>query len=207
MSIRHALLALLSEGPKYGLQLRQEFETRTGEVWPHLLKRFPGIGEITAVDISSGMHRLAMERLHAHRSQKIAFIEDDLFSSNLPDSSADFIVSTFGLKTFNPEQHAKLARLVARCLKPGGVFSMIEASDPKGWWLRSLYLFYLKFFLPLIERFFLKGAQDFSMIGIYSVNFGDASGLAAMLRDQGLAVEYKRLFFGCATAVAGRKPG
>jgi DNA-binding PadR family transcriptional regulator len=34
MSVRHALLALLSDGPKYGLQLRQEFEVRTGEVWP-----------------------------------------------------------------------------------------------------------------------------------------------------------------------------
>jgi DNA-binding PadR family transcriptional regulator len=34
VTIRHALLALLSEGPKYGLQLRQEFETRTGEIWP-----------------------------------------------------------------------------------------------------------------------------------------------------------------------------
>jgi len=34
VSVRHALLALLSEGPKYGLQLRQEFESRTGEVWP-----------------------------------------------------------------------------------------------------------------------------------------------------------------------------
>ncbi len=34
MSVRYALLALLSEGPKYGLQLRQEFEARTGEVWP-----------------------------------------------------------------------------------------------------------------------------------------------------------------------------
>ena len=34
MSVRHAMLALLSEGPKYGLQLRQEFEARTGEVWP-----------------------------------------------------------------------------------------------------------------------------------------------------------------------------
>jgi DNA-binding PadR family transcriptional regulator len=34
MSIRHALLALLTEGPKYGLQLRDEFEQRTGEVWP-----------------------------------------------------------------------------------------------------------------------------------------------------------------------------
>jgi DNA-binding PadR family transcriptional regulator len=34
MSVRHAMLALLSEGPKYGLQLREEFENRTGEVWP-----------------------------------------------------------------------------------------------------------------------------------------------------------------------------
>jgi DNA-binding PadR family transcriptional regulator len=34
VSVRHALLALLTEGPKYGLQLRQEFEARTGEVWP-----------------------------------------------------------------------------------------------------------------------------------------------------------------------------
>ncbi len=34
MSVRHALLALLSEGPKYGLQLREEFEDRTGDVWP-----------------------------------------------------------------------------------------------------------------------------------------------------------------------------
>ncbi len=34
MSVRHALLALLSEGPKYGLQLKEEFEAGTGEVWP-----------------------------------------------------------------------------------------------------------------------------------------------------------------------------
>jgi DNA-binding PadR family transcriptional regulator len=34
MSVRYALLALLSEGPKYGLKLRQQFEEQTGEVWP-----------------------------------------------------------------------------------------------------------------------------------------------------------------------------
>jgi DNA-binding PadR family transcriptional regulator len=34
MSVPHALLALLSEGPSYGLQLRQAFEARTGDVWP-----------------------------------------------------------------------------------------------------------------------------------------------------------------------------
>ena len=34
MSVPHALLALLSEGSKYGLRLQNEFEARTGEVWP-----------------------------------------------------------------------------------------------------------------------------------------------------------------------------
>jgi len=34
MSVPHALLALLSDGPKYGLRLQNEFESRTGEVWP-----------------------------------------------------------------------------------------------------------------------------------------------------------------------------
>jgi DNA-binding PadR family transcriptional regulator len=34
VSVPYALLALLSEGPKYGLRLQGEFESRTGEVWP-----------------------------------------------------------------------------------------------------------------------------------------------------------------------------
>jgi DNA-binding PadR family transcriptional regulator len=34
MSVPYALLALLHEGPKYGLLLQNEFEARTGEVWP-----------------------------------------------------------------------------------------------------------------------------------------------------------------------------
>ena len=34
MSVPHALLALLSEGSRYGLRLQNEFESRTGEVWP-----------------------------------------------------------------------------------------------------------------------------------------------------------------------------
>src|SRR5215510_10061336 len=34
MIVRHALLALLTEGPKYGFQLAQEFAAGTGELWP-----------------------------------------------------------------------------------------------------------------------------------------------------------------------------
>jgi DNA-binding PadR family transcriptional regulator len=34
VSVPHALLALLSAGPKHGLRLQNEFEARTGELWP-----------------------------------------------------------------------------------------------------------------------------------------------------------------------------
>ncbi|WP_300681976.1 PadR family transcriptional regulator [Nocardioides sp.] len=34
MSVRNGLLALLSEQPMYGAQLRAEFERRTGDTWP-----------------------------------------------------------------------------------------------------------------------------------------------------------------------------
>jgi DNA-binding PadR family transcriptional regulator len=34
VSVPHALLALLSDGPKHGLWLHDEFVSRTGEVWP-----------------------------------------------------------------------------------------------------------------------------------------------------------------------------
>ncbi|MEO3751560.1 PadR family transcriptional regulator [Streptomyces sp. B6B3] len=34
MSIRFGLLALLNAGPRYGAQLRAEFEARTGGTWP-----------------------------------------------------------------------------------------------------------------------------------------------------------------------------
>jgi len=34
MTIRHGLLALLVEQPRYGYQLRIEFESRTGATWP-----------------------------------------------------------------------------------------------------------------------------------------------------------------------------
>jgi len=178
----------------------------TGEAWPHVLRRFPRTAAITAVDISEGMHRRAMARLHAHRAHRIAFVQDDVLQSRLAPASADFVISTFGLKTFRPAQHARLAALIARSLKPGGVFSLIEASDPKGWWLRPLYLLHLKVGLPMVERLLLRGAQDFAMIGTYSTDFGDASGFAQMLRDEGLEVEYRRYFFGCATGVCGRRP-
>lgn len=178
----------------------------TGEVWPYLLRRFPCLDRITALDISHRMHLEAVDRLHGSYAERITHIEADALKTDLQADYADLLVSTFGLKTFNADQQAILARQIARILKPGGSFALIEASDPKGWALRPIYRLYLDKVLPMIERNFLRGANDFSMIGTYTHNFGDSSQMGKALAETGLSVEIKKHFFGCATSVAGMKP-
>lgn len=177
----------------------------TGEVWRHLDRWFPG-ARITAIDLSPGMHARAVERLHALRSDRITHRTADALATPLPDRTADLVVSAFGLKTLSPAQQAQLAGEIARLLRPGGAFALIEASDPRGWALRPLYRFYLDRILPLIERLFLHGAQDFAMIGTYTQVFGSCAGFARALRDAGLIVSEQSHFFGCATSVAGIRP-
>lgn len=178
----------------------------TGEAWPHLFRAHPAIGGVAAVDLSEGMCRHAIQRLHRDRESRIDVIEADVLSADLADASADFVISTFGMKTFNRAQHRLFAQTLARVLKPGASFSIIEASDPRGWALRGLYMFYLRQVLPWVERLFLSGAQDFAMLGIYCTNFRDCSGLVEDMRAAGLDARLKRHFFGCATSVVGHKP-
>lgn len=179
--------------------------TGTGECWSYLLKRRPGIHQITAVDISTGMIERAVDRLHKSRRQNITVLNADVFKADLPAEHFDFVICVFGLKTFSPDQHRMFSKELARILKPGGVFSLIEASDPHSWMFRPLCQFYLTRCLPLVERYLLRGAQDFSMLGIYARNFRDCRQIEGFLAAEGLETEFKSYFFGCATGVVGQK--
>lgn len=178
----------------------------TGELWPHILRRHPEAQTITAIDISHQMHVHALDHLHADRRERITHLEANALETDLPNDMADAVVSTFGLKTYSPAQHIVLAQQIARILKPGGSFSLIEASNPSGWFLYPFYRMYLAGVLPQIERWFLKGAEDFAMFATYTKTFGNCDGFADALRAQGLVVTQTSHIFGSATSVQGQKP-
>jgi demethylmenaquinone methyltransferase/2-methoxy-6-polyprenyl-1,4-benzoquinol methylase len=182
-----------------------DFMSGTGGVWPDILAAYPR-ATITAVDICAQMHARAVDHMHPKMISHITHVQANALDLDLGASTADMVVSTFGLKTLDPDQQTIMAYRIARVLRGGGCFCLIEASDPKGWVLRSVYRAYLDHAFPLIERVFSHGAQDFSMIGCYTAKFGSCSHMADALRDAGLTVTFKRHFFGCATSVAGTKP-
>ena len=141
------------------------------------------------------MHEEALKRLHTGRAERITHQRANALEIDLTENSADCVVSTFGLKTFNTEQQVRIANQVWRILKPGGTFTFIEASDPVNWRLRPLYRFYFSQCLPLVERYALRGAQDFSMIGTYTENFKNCSHFAEALKAKGSGSHNLLAFF------------
>jgi len=179
--------------------------TGMGEAWAHILPKLNATGKLIAVNISPVMVQKAGAHRDKVRNHTVEIVQCDVLNNPFSANSADFIVSTFGLKTFNDSQTLALAREVNRLLKPGGAFSFVEISAPKGWLFYGLYLFYLKNIIPLIGRLFLNSADEYRMLGIYCQKFANCHKFADALRQQGLEVTDKSYFFGCASGVTGRK--
>lgn len=175
-----------------------------GELWPTIASRVGG-GSILAVDISPVMSRRARANWQDSKCQLDLRVADVL-ATPLEPNSVDVVVSSFGLKTFNPDQLARLAEVISAALRPGGVYSLIEVSVPPNCLLRSLYMFYLCRIIPLIGRLLLGNPDNYRMIGIYTEHFGSAHTTLEALQKAGLHAEYRSYFFGCATGVVGCKP-
>lgn len=176
-----------------------------GEMWPDLACFVGPEGAITAVDISPVMCEAARRHGDALACPLTIHLADAL-ACPLADESADMVYASFGLKTFSPEQCRRLADEVARILKPGGGFALVEISVPNWRLLRGPYLFYLRRVIPLLGRLMLGNPDNYRMLGIYTTRFGNCAEVQAMFQQAGLETRYRALFFGCASAIIGRRP-
>ena len=173
-----------------------------GELWRSLSKVLPASARVVGVDFSMEMARRA--RRDWPFAVEISVI--DVLSLDPSSVSADAVVSSFGLKTFDRAQQQRLAHTVAQLLKPGGVYSFLEISVPSSRPLRVLYMFYLKRVIPLVGRLFLGNPDCYRMLGVYTEGFGTAAHFAECLKVAGLEGTAVSYFFGCATGVRGIKP-
>jgi demethylmenaquinone methyltransferase/2-methoxy-6-polyprenyl-1,4-benzoquinol methylase len=177
-----------------------------GELWPAVAARVGHGGRLCAVDFSPAMCARSRSTAERLTGIDVELREEDILHNSIPDGIADVVLSTFGLKTFTREQRARLAREVARVVRPGGRLSLLEISVPPPLLLRWPYMVYIKYFVPLIGRLLLGNPDNYRLLGVYTSRFRDCSEFAAQCTDAGLRVQMRRFFFGCATAVVGEKP-
>jgi demethylmenaquinone methyltransferase/2-methoxy-6-polyprenyl-1,4-benzoquinol methylase len=177
----------------------------SGECWNYLVRRIKPGGEIISVDFSSVMCKRQKCRLARLEGADVQILHENALSVSLSDHSVDFIVSAFGLKTFNAPQLDRLAAEMFRILRAGGSCSLLEISLPTSWFLRVPYQFYINSVIPLLGRAFLKDIECYRMLGVYTRAFGSCAKVVEHFQKAGFQVVLKKHFFGCASSIIARK--
>lgn len=176
-----------------------------GECWQAVAPKIGGKGRIIGIDFSQGMLRGAIKQRNHLAGVAIEIVRLNVLEATLESESVDVVLSGFGLKTFSAEQVVQLAAEIKRILKPGGRFSLVEVSVPAGWWLKGLYMFYLKQIIPILGWLFLGNPENYRMLGIYTEQFQNCQQVAEIFQQQGLHTKFQRYFFGCASGIYGVK--
>ncbi|MBD2702818.1 class I SAM-dependent methyltransferase [Spirosoma sp. BT702] len=189
-------------------QVVVDLMTGMGETWDYICGRMGPNGTLIGVDFSNGMLRYADLKRQRKRfaTYNISIQKQNVLAGTLPAHSADHVVVSFGLKTFNNEQIQQLAQEIHRILKPGGQFSCIEVSVPRPTLLRMLYMFYLRRVIPVLGALFLGNPETYRMLGIYSQQFKNTQQASQLFQQAGLNCWPTSYFFGCASGVVGHKP-
>jgi ubiquinone/menaquinone biosynthesis C-methylase UbiE len=138
-----------------------------GELWRSLATSLPASTRVIGIDISPEMARRALRTWHFPVEVRVA----DVLAWDPQPGTADVVVSSFGLKTFDRDQQRRLAQAVARLLKPGGAYSFVEISMPPFPPLRAVYMFYLKWLIPLLGRLLVGNPDCYRLLGVYTQAF------------------------------------
>lgn len=173
----------------------------SGECWAEVLRRG---GSLVAIDFSQVM----AERQRKRNQRAGAGVDvrcENALRTSIESDSMDCVISAFGLKTLDHEALRKFAAEIARILKPGGCFSLLEISTARGWWLAPAYRWYVNAVIPLIGKLCLGDMECYRMLGAYTSAFGSCDRVASIFVEAGLEVSVNRHFHGCATSLVGAK--
>ena len=161
--------------------------------------------KIIGLDISDGMLEVGRKKIADKKlSDKIEMMLAD--SENMPfeDNAFDAITVAFGVRNF--EHLEKGLSEILRVLKPGGIFVILETSNPTKFPFKQGYVFYTRNILPLIGKLFSKDNSAYTYLSESASVFPFGEALNNILRKIGfIDVTALPQTFGVATIYSASK--
>ncbi len=156
-------------------------------------RHHPQVTEITGVDISGNMLKVARERLDKAVSQmdpavssrvmKVRLIQGDAAALSFEDASFDAVTVGFALR--NVPDVLRLLVSACRVLKPNGYFGVLEFSRPAGFLVRWVYWVYLSWLVPLAGLLLTGEGRAYRHLGQSIMSFPEPERFLKMLRQAG----------------------
>jgi len=178
----------------------------TGDVLVTSLNRNPNIVEAVGLDISENMLAVCRRKIIRHKlTDRIKLIRTDVNSNGLVGESFDVVTMGFGIRNV-PDTHKTLSE-IRRVLKPGGTVLILEFSMPANRILRTFYLFYLRFFVPMLGRILSADNHAYRYLDTSIENFHCVEDFCNLMQKAGFSnVSSTPLTFGVACLYKGTKP-
>jgi len=180
-----------------------DIATGTGDL--AILMTQTNANKIIGLDISSGMLDVGRKKIaHRNLSEKIEMVLADSEHMPYEDHYFDAITVAFGIRNF--EHLEKGLAEILRVLKPGGIFVILETSNPDKTPYKQGYKLYTKFMLPVIGKLFSKDNSAYQYLSDSAAVFPYGETLNNILRKIGF-IEVKAMpqTFGVATIYSASK--
>ena len=118
---------------------------------------------VVGVDFSAAMLAIGGQKVQAAgEGARIRLVRGDAARIPVQDATCDAATIAFGIRNVAEPERA-LAEL-ARVLRPGATLAILEFGQPKIPGIRTLYLWYFRYLLPLIGRLVSKHQSAYSYL-------------------------------------------
>ena len=183
-----------------------DLATGTGDVLISLLNKNPDVTEAVGLDVSENMLTLFRRKIARHKlAGRIKLVRADITANGLSDESFDVVTMGFGIR--NTPDYFKTLTEIHRLLKEGGTALILEFSMPANRMLKGFYLFYLRFFVPLLGRLLSGDNHAYRYLDTSIENFHRAEDFCCLMQKACFSnVIATPLTFGIACLYQGTKP-
>jgi len=183
-----------------------DLATGTGDVLISLLSGNSDIAEAVGLDISENMLAVCRRKIARRKlAGRIKLVRADVTANGLPGESFDAVTMGFGIR--NTADAFKTLTEIHRLLKEGGTAFILEFSMPANRIIRGFYLFYLRFFVPLLGRLLSGDNHAYRYLDTSIENFHRADDFCRLMQKAGFSnISATPLTFGVACLYQGTKP-
>jgi demethylmenaquinone methyltransferase/2-methoxy-6-polyprenyl-1,4-benzoquinol methylase len=200
---RRAIRSLALSGRERVLDLC----TGTADLAIAALTAAPSAARVVGVDFAPAMLRIGTEKVRRRRlNGQLALVRGDATRTPIATASVDAVTLAFGIR--NVEDVPAVCSEIARALKPGGRFAILEFGVPRLPALRAAYLWYFNRILPRIGRIVSRHHAAYEYLPASVSAFSTPDEFMTILRQSGfLDVSAVPLTFGIVFLYNGTRAG
>lgn len=161
--------------------------TGTGDLALRLSAKAPSTTEISALDYSEPMLERAAQKAKKRNLAAIDFRHGDVADLPYPDAHFDAIGIAFAFRnlTFHNPDREQFLKEIARVLKPGGRFVIVETSQPENKLFRKAFHFYLRYISAPLGGLLSGHWSAYRYLSHSAINYWNAEELTAFLKNSG----------------------